>query len=386
MAHIYYAMSGEGRGHATRARAVIEALRPQHRVTVYAYHQSHDILSPVYRDTDVTVRAIPGLQFRYSDHGRLDYLRSFLQAVPFVAQLPANVRRVREDMERDQPALVITDFEPIIPRAALQSKVPFISLDHQHFLTAYDLSSLPFKLRAYAAFLGPWVHAFYRGQIRTMVSSFYNPPLKSARGHVSRVGVLLRPEILEAKPETRSHLVAYLRRQVPAQVLDALSHYGDEVRIYGLGAQPRRGNLVFQEVDIFRFVEDLATCRALVCTAGNQLVGEALYLDKPVLAMPEVGNFEQAINGHFLARSGTGLNCDPLHLTGTTVRNFVERLDEFRTHIDPNTVCGNSAALALIDHHLQQLLDGESWSSEQERGANPGKSRVGPANKSASTL
>lgn len=79
-----------------------------------------------------------------------------------------------------------------------------------------------------------------------------------------------------------------------------------EVRMYGLGAQPRRGNLVFRDIDEHRFLEDLATCDAMISTAGNQLVGEALYLAKPVLVLPEARNFEQYINAHFLARSGAG--------------------------------------------------------------------------------
>ena len=45
---------------------------------------------------------------------------------------------------------------------------------------------------------------------------------------------------------------------------------------------------------------------AVVSTAGNQLVGEALYLGKPVLVMPERVNFEQAINAHYLEQSGAG--------------------------------------------------------------------------------
>ena len=89
-------------------------------------------------------------------------------------------------------------------------------------------------------------------------------------------GVLLLPEILRATPETGSHVVAYLRRFSSSNIMEALENCGCEVRIYGLGARPSAGNLRFRDVDMFRFVEDLATSRALVSTAGNQLFGEAL--------------------------------------------------------------------------------------------------------------
>ena len=359
MGHIYYALSGEGRGHATRARTVIEALRTEHRVTVYAYHQAKEVLSPIYRHTDVAVRSIPGLRFRYVPSGRLDYARTAMSSLPFLINLPAYVNRIRRDMEADAPSLVITDFEPIVPRAARAAGVPFISLDHQHFLTAYDLASLPLKLRAYANFLSMPVHLFYRGQLRTIVSSFYSPPLKRANGHVSRVGVLLRPEVLEAESRTGTHLVAYLRRHAPDNVLSALAEAGPQVRVYGLGRRPPVGNLVFRDIDLFGFVEDLATCRALVSTAGNQVVGEALYLNKPVLAMPEHGNFEQEINGHFLARSGAGYSLHPSLLDSATVRRFVEESDALRQRIDAQAVCGNSSTMALIDDHLRRIEHGE---------------------------
>ena len=376
MGHIYYALSGEGRGHATRARTVIEALRREHRLTVYAYHHAREVLGPIYRSTDVTVRSIPGLRFRYGSSGRLDYLRTAASALPFLFRLGHFVDRVRRDMDADAPSMAITDFEPIVPRAAQAAGVPFISLDHQHFLTAYDLSSLPFKLRAYADFLSLPVHAFYRGQIRTIVSSFYSPPLKRAQSHVSRVGVLLRPEVLTATPTTGDHLVAYLRRHAPDNVLRALAEAGPEVRVYGLGHRERVGKLVFREVDLFRVVDDLASARALVSTAGNQVVGEALSLHKPVLAMPEHGNFEQEINAHFLAQSGTGRSLHPARLDADAVRAFIGQSDSLRASIDARSVCGNSSVMALIDHHLRQIELGAPTEMRPRRGPSSQGPRV----------
>jgi hypothetical protein len=51
MAKLIYALSGERRGHATRARAVIDALRNEHASTVYTYGQGAERLGPIYRDT-----------------------------------------------------------------------------------------------------------------------------------------------------------------------------------------------------------------------------------------------------------------------------------------------------------------------------------------------
>ena len=56
MATIFYSLSGEGRGHATRVRAVVEELRKRHRVVIYAPGHAYELLLPVYEGTDVDIR------------------------------------------------------------------------------------------------------------------------------------------------------------------------------------------------------------------------------------------------------------------------------------------------------------------------------------------
>ncbi|MFW6137339.1 MAG: glycosyltransferase family protein, partial [Candidatus Aminicenantaceae bacterium] len=138
-------------------------------------------------------------------------------------------------------------------------------------------------------------------------------------------------------------------------VLEALARCGMEVRVYGLGQRSSFGYLRFYNVDIYRFVEDLAACRGLVSTAGNQLLGEALYLGKPVLAMPEPKNFEQAINAHFLQESGGGVSIKMEECDYTSVRKFLDRADEFKLRFDRNRLHGNPQALNEIKRHLPRM-------------------------------
>lgn len=370
MATVVYAMSGEGRGHATRALTVIEALRTAHTIKVYAYGQAAEFLEPIYRGSDVEVRRLPGLQFHYTARGSVAYFRTVLAAAPYLLQLDTRVEQLCRELARDAPSLVITDFEPIVPRAALRLGVPFVSLDHQHFLTAYDLRGLPLRLRAYARCLAPWVQRYYRGQTHSIVSSFYDAPLLPHGGAVTRVGVLLRPEILHAEPTPGRHLVAYVRRQIRGHVIQALVDTGHPVKVYGLGAQPSRGRVSFHAIDPDRFVADLASSLALVSTAGNQLVGEALYLGKPVFAMPEDGNFEQAINAHFLKASGMGETLPVRAVTGEQLRGFLGRVAWLRTRIDRASVCGNRAALTVLREQLQ-LAQGHALCQPTSRQAVP---------------
>lgn len=362
MATIYYGIAGEGRGHATRARAIIEGLRELgHRVVVYTSGYAHHLLLPLYRDTDVEIRCLPGLSFAYAGGKRLSLVQTFADSMPYLRSLPELKRRILAEMEHDPPDLVVTDFEPALPRAARAGGVPFVSIDHQNFLTTYDLSSLPTRLRTYAAFLSPWVRAFYpRGALATIVSSFFFPPLRPAKRVLGQVGVLLRPEVVSTPPVAGEHLVVYLRRFASQNLLESLATSGCPVRVYGLGRRQSWKNITFCDVDPFRFVEDLATSRALVCTAGNQLVGEALYFKKPVFAMPETGNYEQAINAHFIGADGVGQSASLERVQPEDLRFFLNNLDRYRDNIDPVRVHGNPATLSYLDACVHHALERRS--------------------------
>ena len=352
MATIFFSLSGEGRGHATRIRAVVESLREQHSIRLFTSGDAYKFLAPIYRGTEVALHRIAGLRFHYTETRRLDFTRTGSEALRYLRRLPMLRRMLARHLERERPDLIVTDFEPALPRAGRRLGIPFVSLDHQHFLTTYDLGGLPRHLRWHARYMGLIVRGYFSGQRESIVSSFYFPPLRRGCEGVTQVGVMLRPEILAAPATAGGHLVAYWRRFVAPPVLEALAASGREVRVYGLGAQPRRGNLVFREIDETRFVEDLATCDALVSTAGNQLVGEALYLGKPALVMPEARNFEQYINAHFLARSGAGDWVEMEKATPAHLRRFLGRLDEFRGCIDRRRMNGLPLTLAALRRHL----------------------------------
>lgn len=352
MATIFYSLAGEGRGHATRVRTIVELLRSEHRFVIFAPGDAFDMLAPLYADSEVRVIRIPGLHFEYAANRSVSPWRTALGALAYVAKLPELIARLERVIDRERPDLVLTDFEPSLPRAAVRRGVPFVSLDHQHFLVTSDFSYLPKTLQWRAAGLGKIVELYYQGQAATVVSSFCFPGLRPAIGRTVEVGPLLRPQVLDARAEHGAHLVVYLRKFGSERLIDALATTGREVRAYGLGAQPSRGKIHFFAIDERRFIEDLATSYALVTTAGNQLLGEALYLQKPVLALPEPNNAEQLLHGHLLANELTGEWLEFDRVSASALRRFLARVDFYRSHIVCERMNGNPAALAALRRHL----------------------------------
>ena len=143
--------------------------------------------------------------------------------------------------------------------------------------------------------------------------------------------------------------------QRPPRVLDLLAESPIPVRVYGLGEREPRGSITFCKIDEVTFLEDLASSQAVVAAAGNQLLGEALYFGKPVLALPELSHHEQCINACFLKQLGGG---DWRHLekfNTDDLKAFLSDLDKYREQLatSAETFDGTDEAAEAI----QQMLD-----------------------------
>ena len=353
MAKIFYSMSGEGRGHAGRAAAIVDSLRHQHEITLFAPHQAYDFLAPRYQSSrpPVRIERIPGLRFHYTGN-RLDLTKSISTGLHFWYGLSGAVGRLTDQIRKESPDLVITDFEPLLPRAAERCRVPYVSFDHQHFLTAYDLSQLPFDLRWWASAMKLAVLAHYNKQKTTIVTSFFHLPLRPGYENTISVGPIVRSAIRQAKPTRGDYLVSYCRRHTPDRILKELEAAPCEVRVYGLGKRESHGNLVYYEFDQQQFVEDLAGCMAVVGAAGNQTLGEALQLGKPVLALPEDKHYEQRINAFYLEQNGCGRSIMMSEFRGHHVVEFIDQLDRYIPHVNQMPRDGNTATIDAIQQEL----------------------------------
>ncbi|MEW4488212.1 glycosyltransferase family protein [Thalassoglobus sp. JC818] len=353
MAKVVYSLAGEGRGHATRSKTIIDQLvKRGHRVYVFAPAVAYELLSEVYQDSErVFVEEIPGLVFHYRNE-RVDFAGTTLGTIEYVRGLPLLVSRLQNRLDQIEPDLAITDFEPALPRAAKLAGVPWISVNHQHFLVVSDFHSLPRSLRTKAWLMSKVVGQYYRDPAKMVVSSFYFPPLKERYRDTVQTGVLLRDQVVNAVPEKHDHVVAYLRRFATEKMLDSLANCGSRVKVYGLGERPRLGSIEFCPISNSGFLEDLRTCKALVSSAGNQLVGEALFLKKPVLVFPEAKNFEQEINARYLEQSGGGTWVGYSEFGENVMREFLESLSQFQCNIPREALNGNTRTMQVIDHFL----------------------------------
>ena len=129
------------------------------------------------------------------------------------------------------------------------------------------------------------------------------------------------------------------------------------MRIYGLGREGREGHLEFMPFSDAGFVEDLRSAKAVIASAGFSLIGEALHLGKPMLVVPLAGQFEQLMNGRYLAKEGYGDWVERLSASG--LRQFIARIPDYERALNDYPMHGNDMLFSLMDELFDDLSNGE---------------------------
>ena len=352
---IAYGVMGYGRGHAMRTLSVLPALMQRHEVTVFTAGDAHPVLS-----TQAPTVRIPMIGYRYNDRGGHSLLRNFAGNLPPMADLllrGPGMEQVEREFRDRRIDLVISDSEAWTHRAAQRLGIPRISFDHVGIL-AYCKPHFPPDLWH----LGMRDAVGYRAAMgvpeRILISSFYEAEPKYPGVRI--VGPMLRDEVLRAKPARGDFLLAYFNKgehQYLPHIDRALRLLDIPVVIYGTPHRGKVENLDFRAPSNEWFVHDLAQCRAVLSTAGNQTIGEAIHLGKPILAVPEDA-FEQRLNAHLIERMGVGMKASLRGLTPSDVDRFLANEDFYRSNMQGRVRDGRSEAVATLEHFIAELMHG----------------------------
>lgn len=349
---IVYGVNGYGRGHATRAMSVLSGLVKQHEVLVLAGADAYDTLHNDFRTI-----LIPTLGYQYRRNGTRSNWLTAKYALPGVLDLwlrgPA-FAAIQQAMHEFGTQVAISDAEPWTHRVAQYLGIPRIGFDHFGIM-AYcrpDLRPTDHLISMRDA----RVYRLLMGQPdRVLVSSFFDaPPLRDG---VRVVPALLREEVFEYKATRGDHILAYFNKGkhlFSKRIEKTVRGLDCPVIIYGTGRIGTDGNLEFRPPGNRTFLEALASCRAVVSTAGNQLVGEALHFGKPMLVMPEDCP-EQRMNGRALARMGIGMQVPQRRFGPKVCEEFLRREPEFVATISSLSRDGRAESLEALNTFLHEL-------------------------------
>jgi uncharacterized protein (TIGR00661 family) len=191
------------------------------------------------------------------------------------------------------------------------------------------------------------------------ITTFFHPELRKDRTRL--FPPILRPEILDAKRRTGDHLLVYTTGEGNAAFSETLRASGLECRIYGMRRDLKEevveGNLRFQPFSEDKFIDDLASSRGVIAGGGFTLMGEAVYLRKPMLAVPLARQFEQVLNARYLELEGYGRHAQSLD-DATTVTDFLRNIPRYEQKLATYEQDGNKKITGAIDEWLDKAAAG----------------------------
>ncbi|MCA8832543.1 MULTISPECIES: MJ1255/VC2487 family glycosyltransferase [Hymenobacter] len=349
--NILYGVPGEGLGHATRSKVVIGHLLSQgHNVCVVSSSRAYQMLAANFPGR---VHEIRGFHLAYK-HLTVSKSRTAaltLRTAP--ENLLINFRKYRELLCDFEPEVVISDFESFSFLFAKWKGLPIISIDNMQIISRAALDiTVPAQERGNLTLARQIVRAKLPGSQQYLVSTFF--PLPVIKERTTLVPPILRPEVLALRPTKGQHVLVYQSATTQKDLVAQLQQLpGQEFRVYGFNREETHGNVQLRAFSEAGFLDDLASARAVVTNGGFSLISEAVYLHKPVCAIPIPAQFEQFLNAAEIEKLGYGRHFSAI--TPDNLKAFLYDLSGFEQALAGYAQQGNKVLFAALDKALAEV-------------------------------
>ena len=343
-------------GHAIRSRVVLDHLFVAgHEVEIIASSRAADFLAKRYAQ----VHRIHGLHIIYEDNRVRKGKTLLSNALAGTASLPKQVRSYFDLVEDFAPDAVISDFESWTYFYAKAHRLPICSIDNMQVLNRCRHEPEMLKgIRSNFEVARAFVKSKLPRCDHYIITSFFRAELR--KPHTTLVPPILRPEVLNAQPTTGDHLLVYQTAEGHDALPKALAALGVPCRVYGmrrnLEEDVAEGDLLYRPFDERQFIEDLASARAVVSGGGFTVLGECVYLRKPMLSIPVLGQVEQVLNGRYLEREGYGMTATDVGLQ--QLQQFVQNISQYSDNLSGYHQDGNEQLFSTLDILLDRAAAG----------------------------
>jgi uncharacterized protein (TIGR00661 family) len=272
--------------------------------------------------------------------------------------VPKNIKVYFDRVEKFSPNIVISDFESWTYLYAKAHGLPILSIDNMQCIhrCEHEDSILEGK-RIEFELVKSFVKSKLPGCDEYFISTFFD--VETRKDRTSLYPPILRDDILEATPTQGEHILVYQTATGFDSLSQILQQLGIECRVYGvrrdLSSDEQEGVLCHRPFSETTFIEDLASAKAVIGSAGFTLMGECVYLRKPMVAIPLGKQFEQLFNARYLEREGFGISIEkPSDLA--RLPQFLASIDTYENKLASYTQAGNTQILSAIDHFIENAV------------------------------
>lgn len=348
---ILYGVPGEGMGHATRSKVMIEHLLLKYDVQVVSSSRAFKFLKEAFGNR---VHEIKGLHFAYKN-AQVSKLGTFMLNLKHAPEtLLHNFSQYLIINKQFKPDLVISDFESFTHVFAKAHKLPLISIDNMQVMNRCKLDiKISAEERENYTLAKSIVKAKVPGCLHYFVTSFFDAaPVKE---NTSIVPPIIRKAILEARPRAGDHVLMYQTSSSFGEVKQILKQLpGITFYVYGMNRNEQDENVIFKSFSEQGFINDLASAKAVIANGGFSFISEAVYLQKPVYSFPIKGQFEQWMNAAYIDKLGYGRHFETLN--ADNLKAFFYDLTVFENNLNTYRQNGNALLFETLDKWISEHL------------------------------
>ncbi len=350
--NILYGVPGEGMGHATRSKVIIDfLLSEKHNVFIVSSSRAFHFLNEAFPGRAIEIK---GFHFKYKN-AQVSKTGTFLLNLKTAAgNLAHNLSKKLQVEKTFTPELVISDFESFSWFFARHHGLPVISIDNMQIMDRCRLDiDISKEERSNYRLAKSIVQAKVPGCDHYLISSFFDADIK--KKDTTIVPPVIRRQIIDTKTSEQDHLLMYQTSSSLNTVQQTLAQLPSEKFIvYGMNRNAIEGNVTYKTFSESGFIKDLSAAKAVIANGGFSFISEAVYLKKPVYSFPIHNQFEQWMNASYIEKLGYGRHFSELH--PDNIKAFVYDLPVFKKNLSKYQQDGNKELFSKLKKVLSSTL------------------------------
>ncbi len=308
---ILYAIQGTGNGHVSRAREIIPHLATQGELDILISGTQSEV------DVNYPVRYnLHGWSFTFGKKGGVDFWDSWKR------MRTATLLKDIYNFPVNNYDLIISDFEPVSTWACKLRGKPCIAMGHQ---AAFLSKKTPRPKKE--------SHFF------EFVFKHYSPCTEAIGFHYERYDDFIRTPVIRGDvrkldPKNLGHITTYLPahddrflatkfNKIKGMKFEVFSKHTDKPYV--------EGNTHVFPINSEAYTKSLEGCMGLITAGGFEAPTEAIYLNKKVMVVPMIGQYEQHCNALGAKKAGCTVITE---ING----NFLNQLNSWVEYANPVTI------------------------------------------------
>ncbi len=347
MARILYGVCGEGLGHFSRSKILINHLKKKHDIRIVAGGKAFPYMSKDFDD----VHEIESPHFVYKENEVRLFLTIFRMIFQTFVKTPSSFLKVRRIIKEFNPDILITDAEPISFFASHSNKTPRISIDNPQALIYRNYDVKFGEYFAWFALIIP-VKLSLLSADKYFIYDFFDEQIDNEKVYFLKP--LIQEGILHQKPTYKNHIFVYQTSISSEYMCNILKNIDEQFVIYGFNKELIDGNLRFKKFNDDQFYQDISNAKAIITNGGFTVISEALYLKKPIFCLPIKNQFEQVLNAKFVEKLGAGVH--KKDLCKKDLEDFLQNLDFYKNNLNSYSPGDQKETIKIIEDQIQSLL------------------------------